>query len=115
MTSSTRVTRSRKRIPKIELADSVAEVFEFLGRPWVLQLLFLLGQDQARFSDLKDVLPSVSARVLTERLRELCDKNLVVRTVEDGPPTLIRYRLSDRGRGLLPGLLSIEQWAETVL
>jgi DNA-binding HxlR family transcriptional regulator len=112
MTSSPRTARSRSRIGKLALTESAAGTFEFLGRPWVPQLLFLLSQRRARFSELKEALPAVSGRVLTERLRELCAEGLVERAVDEGPPIRITYLLTEHGGGLTPALQMIGSWAD---
>ncbi len=114
MTSSPRTSRSRSETEKLALSPSVADTFEFLGRPWVTQLLFLLGQRQARFSELSQALPALSGRVLTERLRELCAEGLVVRHVQDGPSARVTYELTERGSGLSAALRGITDWADAV-
>lgn len=47
------------------------EVFRVLGKRWTGLLIDLLLQREARFHELAAALPSLSRRVLTDRLSEL--------------------------------------------
>ncbi|GIG88317.1 TetR/AcrR family transcriptional regulator C-terminal domain-containing protein [Plantactinospora endophytica] len=102
-----KVTKSASRRPPA--ATSAA--LELLGRRWTLDLLHVLSHGEARFRDLLDALPSVSRRVLTERLRELSDERLLYRRVDPGPPTRISYGLTPRGAGLRGMLTQLDAWA----
>src|SRR6266702_3551343 len=52
------------------------------------------------------------ARMLSDRLNELARAGLVDRTVLDGPPLGVVYRLTESGRAIGPGLLTLGEWAE---
>lgn len=49
--------------------------------------------------------------VLSERLGDLAAGGLITRTVGDGPPVTVTYRLTERGRALMPALDQIARWA----
>jgi DNA-binding HxlR family transcriptional regulator len=59
--------------------------------------------------------PGISDSVLSDRLSELAEANLVVRSVDPGPPVSVSYSLTDAGGALLPALEQISQWAEHYL
>lgn len=113
MTSLRTVARSRRGTANLVLTEPAADAFEFLGRPWVSQVLFLLGQEDCRFSEVGAALPRVSGRVLTERLRELCAVGLALRCVDDDQPSRVTYRLTERGHSLVAVLQLVARWAET--
>ena len=50
--------------------------------------------------------------MLSERLSELCEAELVIRTVTEGPSLSVTYALTDAGRALLPALEQITRWSE---
>ncbi|MER6832040.1 helix-turn-helix domain-containing protein [Streptosporangium sp. NPDC000563] len=99
--------------PNFLLPPSTAAAIDLLSRRWILQVLYLLCQGEARFSELARAVPGLSRRVLTERLRELADQGLVRRIVEDGPPTRITYCLTEQGAALRIALDHIDAWAAT--
>ncbi|NBF00103.1 helix-turn-helix transcriptional regulator [Nonomuraea sp. KC401] len=114
--SDDRATGSRKSVPpadRVLLPSATADAIDLLSRRWMLQLLYVLCQGEARFSELARAVPGLSRRVLTDRLRELADQGLVHRLVDEGPPTRISYRLTDQGAALRTALEHIGSWAAT--
>jgi DNA-binding HxlR family transcriptional regulator len=57
----------------LELPEHFARELEVLAKRWTLQLLVLLLQRPARFSELERAVPGLTNRVLADRLRELQD------------------------------------------
>jgi DNA-binding HxlR family transcriptional regulator len=50
-----------------------------------------------RFNELLAAIAGISDRMLTQRLRDLEDAGLLRRSVIDGPPVHVRYRLTPLG------------------
>lgn len=96
----------------LELPEDLARELEVLAKRWTLQLLFLLLQRPARFSELERAVPGLTNRVLTDRLRELQDAGLVDRQVDPGPPIMSLYALTADGEALRPILESLRSWAD---
>jgi DNA-binding HxlR family transcriptional regulator len=63
------------------------------------------------FSGIRQLVPELSDRLLSERLKELEAEGIVERRVLDGSPVRVEYSLTDRGRALEPTLRSLKQWA----
>jgi DNA-binding HxlR family transcriptional regulator len=53
----------------------------------------------------------MSARMLTERIKELESEEIVIRTVHTDSPVRVVYGLSEKGRALVPVMRGIETWA----
>lgn len=96
---------------RLLLCESIARVFQLLGKRWSGMLIDLLMQRPARFSELARAVPRLSERMLRERLRELEQEGLVERRVESGPPISVTYSLTPVGRGLGPALDALREWA----
>jgi DNA-binding HxlR family transcriptional regulator len=94
---------------------ALVRAFDLLAKRWTGVLLATLSGGPARFRSLARAVDGISDSMLSERLAELCEADVVVRTVEDGPPLSVRYELSDAGRALLPALEQITRWAERYL
>jgi DNA-binding HxlR family transcriptional regulator len=86
------------------------EAAELVGRRWTGAILYALAHGLHRFSELHDAIPGVSARVLTERLRELEDAGVVER-VSQGTSSRRSYQLTDKGDALRPVLIALNHWA----
>src|SRR2546429_7465392 len=90
----------------------LAQAFPWLGKRWSGVILGLLLQGPTRFAVLARTIPGISERMLSDRLNELARAGLVDRTVLDGPPLGVVYRLTESGRAIGPGLLRLGEWAE---
>jgi DNA-binding HxlR family transcriptional regulator len=84
------------------------EAVELIGRRWTGAILaVLLDEDRPlRFGEIAQSVPEMSDRLLTERVRELEERGLVVRT-PDGA-----YALTPMGRGLQPAVGALHAWAQ---
>lgn len=95
--------------------DKVCEVFhrsvEIIGRRWTGAILYALCQRPSRFSELRDAIPEISDRLLTERLKELEEVGILVREVGSSRPIQVLYRLTPKGEALQPALKAIHEWA----
>ncbi len=86
-----------------------------LGHRWSALLLWHLQDGALRFHDLKERLPQITAKVLSERLETLRRNGLLVRSEARGFPVEVSYGLSESGRALMPILDEIERWARRYL
>lgn len=86
-------------------APRTGTVFALLGKRWNGQIVDLLLQGPARFSQLATALPGLSHRVLTERLTELQQAGVVTRTTS-------HYALTPRGEGLRPAIDALANWSD---
>ena len=64
------------------------------------------------FNELLAIVPGLSDRLLTERLRELETEGLVRRTVIPGPPVRVSYEMTEAGKDLEPVIRALGKWAE---
>lgn len=85
---------------------------ELIGRRWSGAVIQLLLRGPARFAELRDAIPDISDRMLSERLRELEDEGIVARTVIPETPVRVEYALTAKGKALEPALGAIGKWAE---
>ena len=86
--------------------------FEILGKRWTGLIIRTLLSGPKRFSDIQKIIPSLSARMLTERFKELEEQGIIVRDVYPEMPVRIEYSLSDKGKDLEKAMDEIQKWAE---
>lgn len=91
--------------PKFEAA------FELLGKRWTGLIIQVMLNGPKRFSDFQEVIPNLSPRMLTERLKELEEHGVVVRQVYPEMPVRIEYELTDKGRDLQNVMTEVQAWA----
>jgi DNA-binding HxlR family transcriptional regulator len=87
-----------------------------LGGKWKLLLLYLLAFEARngclRYSDFVDLVPSISARVLSSELKELEADGLIVRTMYNEIPPRVEYSLSEVGKLAIPVVRMIHTFGE---
>jgi DNA-binding HxlR family transcriptional regulator len=88
------------------------EAIELIGRRWTGAILCSLIEGPRRFGELGKVVPGLSDRLLSQRLRELEDEGLVQRDVEAGTPVRVTYSLTETGEALGPAISELKAWAK---
>lgn len=88
------------------------KAIELIGGRWTGALVRLLMGGRARFAELRDAIPEISDRMLSERLRVLESEGIISRHVLPDPPIRVEYELTPKGKELQKSLEAIGQWAE---
>lgn len=83
---------------------------EVIGGTWKVPVLWHLARGPRRFSDLRRDLGDVTAKVLTQQLRELEGDGVVSRKVYAQVPPKVEYALTARGLTLLPIVQAMCRW-----
>lgn len=89
----------------LELADNL------IGGKWKLRILWHLIENKKRFSDLRQELPGITQKILTQQLRELEDNDLIHREVYPVFPPRVEYSLTEEGQRLIPVLKQLCDWS----
>ena len=97
---------------KPELCGRFHRAVELVGRRWSGAVIQLLLQRRLRYAELRDAIPDISDRMLSERLRELETEGIVARIVVPETPVRVEYELTAKGRALEHPLAAIGKWAE---
>jgi len=103
----------RSRPPARALCSRFHRASELIGRRWTGAIIFVLLGSTCRFATLRDAIPDITDRMLSERLQELEQEGLVERTVVPETPVRVEYALSKKGRALRPAIEAIADWSHT--
>lgn len=95
-----------KMCPKYESAA------ELLGKKWTGLIIRVLLGGPKRFKEIKEQIPEMSDKMLTDRMKELESLGILTRTVYPEMPVRIEYELTDKGRNLEDVIQSIQSWGE---
>ncbi len=88
----------------------VEAALDVIGGKWKPLILWALGDDIMRFSELQKALPGVNTKMLTKQLRELEEDGVIRRTVYPEVPPRVEYTITDFGKTLLPLLQALCDW-----
>ncbi|HEX9122703.1 MAG TPA: helix-turn-helix domain-containing protein [Actinomycetota bacterium] len=83
-----------------------------LARRWTPEILRAFLAGTTRFTGFTTVIPGLSDRLLSERLKDLETEGLIVRTVTPEKPVRIEYHLTPKGLDLGNAMTAIARWAE---
>jgi DNA-binding HxlR family transcriptional regulator len=84
---------------------------ELIGRRWTGAIIYVLLGSRCRFATLRDAIPDITDRMLSERLQELEHEDIVERTVIPDTPVRVEYSLTRKGRALASAIDAIAHWA----
>ena len=106
--------RPRASIPASERAECCGlfhRAVELIGKRWTGAILSVLLEGPLRFSEIRALVPDISDRLLSERLKELEAEGIVDRQVLDEHPIGVEYRLTPKGEALQPAVAALKSWA----
>jgi len=94
-----------------QLCDQFHRAIELIGRRWTGAIIFLLLKSRCRYATLRDAIPGITDRMLSERLQELESEGIVERIVLPETPVRVEYALTKKGRALAAATDAIADWA----
>lgn len=98
-----------------EKADGVPLVratLAVLGSKWTVRILWHLRSGDKRYGELRQLMPTVSEKVLIQKLRCLEENDIVARRVLSEKPLKIEYCFTDYGKTLVPVFQALCDWGE---
>ena len=84
---------------------------ELVGKRWTGAILLVLMDGPLRFSEIRQRVPELSDRLLSERMKELDAEGIVERQVAEGAPVRVEYALTAKGLALEPAVTALKAWA----
>ncbi len=85
----------------------LSNCMKFIRGTWTPHIIWYLKATPRRFSELKADIKGISAKVLSERLKELEEFGVVHREVMDTSPPTVEYSLTELGKELQPAIAAI--------
>jgi DNA-binding HxlR family transcriptional regulator len=95
-----------KMCPRFETA------FSCLGKRWTGLIIQSMMSGPKRFKDISNLIPTMSDKMLSERMKDLENEGILTRHVYPETPVRIEYELTTKGRALQPVMEQIQFWAE---
>lgn len=83
-----------------------------IGGKWAVVILAHLKEGPLRYGELRRLMPDITEKMLTQRLRELQTAGLVARSVLSETPPAVSYRVADDE--LKPVLQALYDWGSRI-
>lgn len=90
--------------------DMFRSILSRIGDKWSLMIIGILSDGPKRFTELKAVVPGISARMLTLTLRQLERDGLVTRTMYPEIPPRVEYGCTPLGKTLHEPVMALGEW-----
>jgi DNA-binding HxlR family transcriptional regulator len=90
--------------------DGLAEALAALGDRWSLAVVASLLEGPLRFGALQERIPAISPNVLSQRLRALESRGILIAAPYSERPTRYTYELTSAGRELAGALRLLGDW-----
>jgi len=94
---------------------TVSQTVRYLSKRWTLLIVLELYKGEGytrRFSELRAALPGITPKVLSERLKELEEEEIINRRVDATAfPVRTEYTLTESGLEIIGIIRDIKRWA----
>lgn len=100
-------------IPKTQCAEklnAVRDAIYVIGGKWKLRIIIAMNEGNCRFNELQRTIEGISAKVLSNELKDLELNGLVKRTVHDETPVVVTYEPTEYTHTLKEVLHSLSEW-----
>lgn len=104
-----------ERVEERECCALYHRSVELVGKRWTGAILIVLMDGPLRFTEVRQLVPDLSDRLLSQRLKELEGEGIVRRRSCDEAPARVEYDLTDKGRALEPAIVALKSWAHVWL
>ncbi|MCJ8165996.1 helix-turn-helix transcriptional regulator [Pontibacter sp. E15-1] len=89
---------------------AVADALYAIGGKWKLRIIIALSEGNKRFNELQRRVEGISAKVLSNELKELEMNGFISRTVYTGTPVVVEYELTEYSNTLQDVMHSLSEW-----
>lgn len=102
---------ARKRKLEKDIRCPLEYGLDVFGGKWKSRIVCVLSDGPLRYSAVRSEMANVTDAALAGALKELAEQGLVQRIQYEEIPPRVEYRLTEKGRSLLPVLQHICQWS----
>ena len=95
------------------LLGAIDDALYVIGGKWKLRVIVALREGNKRFNDIQRTVTGISARVLSNELKELEMNGFVKRVVIDQTPVVVEYQVKPYAQTLGGVLQSLAEWGFT--
>lgn len=89
---------------------AVGDALYAIGGKWKLRIIIALSEGSKRFNDLQRTVTGISAKVLSNELKELELNGFITRHIDTGMPVVITYELTPYSATLENVLRALSEW-----
>lgn len=92
----------------------ITHSMNIIGNKWTSIIVYMLADRKLRFGELAVRIDKISRKVLTDQLREMELRGIVVRESYAEIPPRVEYSLTEKGARLVPILNQLCTWSKDI-
>jgi DNA-binding HxlR family transcriptional regulator len=92
---------------------SISDALYVIGGKWKIPVIASLRDGYVRFNEIQRSVEGISARVLSNELKELELNGFLKRVVHTKTPVVVEYRLTEYADSLRDVLVALSAWGTT--
>ena len=89
---------------------AVGDALYAIGGKWKLRIIIALSEGPRRFNDLQRTVEGISARVLSNELKEMEMNGFLKRNVYVQTPVIVEYELTEYSQTVMPVVEALSEW-----
>lgn len=93
---------------------NVEKTIRIISGKWTTAILYHLTTGKKRFGELQKIMKGISSKTLTDRLRMLEEKKLIVKKVYPEVPLHVEYYLTEKGQKLNKIFSAMDEWGREI-
>ncbi|MDI9255849.1 winged helix-turn-helix transcriptional regulator [Flavobacterium sedimenticola] len=94
----------------VQKLNAVGDALYVIGGKWKLRIIIAMSEGNYRFNELQRTIEGISAKVLSNELKDLELNGFVKRTVHDETPVVVTYEPTEYTHTLKNVLNSLAEW-----
>jgi DNA-binding HxlR family transcriptional regulator len=94
----------------LETIKPVRDALDVLNGKWKLAIIISVSVGNDRFTDIQDIIPGITPKVLAKELRELEQHQLIKRITTEDYPARIIYQPEAYSSTLNPIIFALKDW-----
>ncbi|AXT20092.1 transcriptional regulator [Flavobacteriaceae bacterium AU392] len=92
----------------------ITHSMNIIGNKWTSIIIYILDNRKLRFGELAARIENISRKVLTEQLREMETRGIILRESFQETPPRVEYSLTTKGIELIPILNQLCEWSKDI-
>ncbi len=77
-----------------------------------MPIIYILSKGTMRFKEIERSIEGINTRMLVKELKNMEANGIITREVFATVPATVEYTLTNKGKKLLPSIVSLHQWGE---
>jgi DNA-binding HxlR family transcriptional regulator len=99
-----------KKAISLEEANGLTLALNILQNKYTFHILWVLKAKPKRFGEIKDEVPGLTTKMVTQQLKFLISEGMITRKSYPEIPPRVEYKLTETGKAAIPALEALNKY-----